>query len=107
MCLNGEQLGFIPTHVSRGGDSSGLAYRMDRGEKYECRISDLTGGGRKTLGVNIEIKEADEEADVAESATMSNMPPIANLEPAGGNYVWLWLVGALAAIVILLVVILR
>jgi hypothetical protein len=60
MLLNGEQLGFIPEHVSRGGDSSGLASRMDRGEKYECNISDLTGGGGKTLGVNIEITDADE-----------------------------------------------
>lgn len=60
MRLNGEQLGFVPAHVSRGRDSSGLAYRMDRGDKYECRISALTGGGRMSLGVNIEIADADD-----------------------------------------------
>ena len=49
--LNGEQLGFIPAHVSRGGDSSGLASRMDRGDKYECRVSGLTGGSDKNLGL--------------------------------------------------------
>ena len=49
MRLNGEQLGFVPAHVSRGGDSSGLAFRMDRGEKYQCRIGSLTGGGEKSL----------------------------------------------------------
>jgi len=57
MRLNGEQLGFIPTHVSRGGDSSGLAFRMDQGEKFQCRIKNLTGGGEKTRGVNIEISK--------------------------------------------------
>jgi hypothetical protein len=60
MRLNGEQLGFIPEHVSRGGDSSGLASRMDRGKKYRSRISDLTGGGGMTLGVNIEITDIDD-----------------------------------------------
>jgi len=57
MRLNGEQLGYIPSHVSRGGDSSGLADRMDRGDKYQCRISSLTGAGTDTLGVNIEITD--------------------------------------------------
>lgn len=60
MRLNGEQLGFIPAHVSRFGDSSGLAFRMDRGEKYQCRIKNITGGGsRETIGVNIEITEGE------------------------------------------------
>jgi hypothetical protein len=58
--LNGEQLGFVPAHVSRGDDPSGLALRMDRGDKYQCRIKDLTGGGEQNLGVNIEIAECDE-----------------------------------------------
>jgi HIRAN domain-containing protein len=60
MRLNGEQLGFIPEHVSRGGDPSGLAFRMDRGDKYGCRIKDLTGGGWHNLGVNIEVTEGEE-----------------------------------------------
>jgi hypothetical protein len=57
MRLNGEQLGFIPFDVSRADDPSGLAYAMDHGSKYECKIKDITGGGEKWLGVNIEITE--------------------------------------------------
>ena len=57
---NGQQLGFVPAHVSRSGDSSGLANRMDRGDQYECRIRSITGGGWRNLGVNIEITEATE-----------------------------------------------
>lgn len=62
--LNGQELGYIPAHVSRGGDSSGLAHGMDRGDKYQCRISALTGEGTGVLGVNIEIipMMADNEA---------------------------------------------
>jgi hypothetical protein len=52
--VTGEQLGFVPAHVSRFGDPSGLSSGMDRGDKYECRIKDLTGGGM-SLGINIEI----------------------------------------------------
>ena|ERR1035441_9177923 len=64
MRLNGEQLGFLSADVSRGGNSSGLAYRMDRGDMYQCRISSLTGGGRKNLGVNIEITEGEFDESV-------------------------------------------
>lgn len=66
MRLNGEQLGFIPSDVSRAGDPSGLAYRMDRGSKYECKIKDKTGGGEKWLGVNIEITETTEKESYEE-----------------------------------------
>jgi hypothetical protein len=45
MRVNGEQLGHVPAHVSRGGDPSGLADRMDGGQEYQCRISEITGGG--------------------------------------------------------------
>jgi single-stranded-DNA-specific exonuclease len=65
--LNGEQVGFIPAHVSRSGDSSGLAFRMDQGSEYRCRITNITGGGPgESLGVNIEITEGefDESAQV-------------------------------------------
>ena len=62
MRLNGEQVGFIPAHVSSGGDPSGLASQMDRGDEYGCRIKDLTGGGEGTnLGVNIEVMYGDDE----------------------------------------------
>lgn len=57
MRLNGQQLGYIPMHVSRGWDSSGMAVRMDRGVRYLCRISKITGGGDLNLGVNIEITD--------------------------------------------------
>jgi len=60
--LNGEQIGFIPAHVSRGGDSSGLASQMDRGGKYWCRIKDLTGGAGMSLGVNSEIIEGEKRS---------------------------------------------
>ena len=60
MRLNGEQLGFIPAGVSRAGDPMGLAYRMDHGRKYECKIAVKTGGGEKWRGVNIEITEITE-----------------------------------------------
>jgi hypothetical protein len=61
MRLNGEQLGYIPAHVSRGGDRSGLAYKMDKGDQFQCRIKDITGGYDGLYrGVNIEITEADD-----------------------------------------------
>ncbi len=62
MRLNGEQLGFLSEFVSRGDDPSGLAFRMDHGCKYQCRISALTGQGRESLGVNIEITDGDFES---------------------------------------------
>jgi len=56
MRSNGEQLGFIPAHVSRGGEPSGLAAEMDRGREYHAKISQITGGGPgENLGVNIEV----------------------------------------------------
>lgn len=66
MRLNGEQLGFIPAHVSRGGDSSGLASQMDEGVEYQCRIGSITGGGPgRSIGVNIEITEGRKFDDAA------------------------------------------
>ncbi len=54
--LNGEQLGYLPQHVTRGGDPSGLAHEMDRGDEYHCRVSSITGGGIGfNLGVNVEV----------------------------------------------------
>ena len=70
-------IGFIPTHVSRSGDSSGLAFRMDQGSEYGCRITNITGGGRgESLGVNIEITEGefDESAQVDESKSAPATP---------------------------------
>ncbi len=62
--LNGEQLGFIPSHVSRVGDASGLAVQIDRGSKFHCRISALTGGRGENLGVNIEVTYGEGSGDV-------------------------------------------
>jgi len=101
MRLNGEQLGFIPAHVSRGNDSSGLASRMDRGDRYDCRISDLTGGGTKTFGVNIEITEVGTEQP--RSDEVASVPPKTDAQPSGGNRAWLL---ALAVIVIAIVALL-
>jgi hypothetical protein len=97
MRLNGQQLGFVPAHVSRGGDSSGLASRMDRGEKYQCRIGSLTGGGEKSLGVNIEITEDEDFEPSPQTSAPSKIEPVA---PIHSNLGW-WLA---AAVVLLLVV---
>ncbi len=97
---NGEQLGFIPEHVSRCGDSSGLASRMDRGEKYECRISDLTGGGEWNLGVNIEITDA-EDSEAHETVVVTSAPD------AHRNFSWMLAIGTVLLIVALLVLALR
>jgi hypothetical protein len=97
MRLNGEQLGFIPAHVSRNGDPSGLAFHMDRGDKYQCRISALTGGHGNTLGVNVEITEGDEFHDALPTAT-TPAPLIA--VPVHSNFGCLFA----AAVVLLLVV---
>ena len=48
----GERIGFIPAHVARE-----LAYRIDEGENFECRVSQVTGGGDKIYGCNIQLEE--------------------------------------------------
>lgn len=100
MRLNGEQLGFIPEHVSRSGDSSGLASRMDRGEKYLCRISDLTGGGGKNFGVNIEITDA-EACEAPETAAAKDA------SPARTNLSWILVIGAFLLVAALIAFALR
>jgi hypothetical protein len=105
MRLNGEQLGFLPAHVSRGGDSSGLAFQMDRGSGYQCRISSLSGGGDRSLGVNIEITEG----------RFDSVSSIARNEPiaARSEAIWRdepivpigWLLFAGVGIILLIVVI--
>lgn len=47
---NGEQVGYITGYVA-----SDLARHIDKGGIVKCRISDLTGGGDKWRGANIEI----------------------------------------------------
>jgi hypothetical protein len=98
MRLNGEQLGFLPAHVSRGDDPSGLAFRMDRGDTYRCRISSLTGGGGRSLGVNIEITEG--ECDTLLPAPTIPAPP--GVAPLG----W-WLFAAVAVLLLVVAVIAR
>lgn len=57
--INGQQLGYLGQQITREGHSSGLAWNMDRGDRYLCRISSITGGGPgRSHGVNIEIREA-------------------------------------------------
>jgi hypothetical protein len=97
--LNGEELGFIPAHVSRGGDPSGLAFQMDRGGKYQCRIKDLTGGDEDNLGVNIEVAEGE---DVDSLPLPAKAPQPSSVEPDRINLGWLL---AAAALVLLVVVI--
>ncbi len=60
MRMNGQQLGHVPAHVSRGGNPNGLAARMDSSEQFWCRISDITGGGPyRSYGVNIEVSNVE------------------------------------------------
>jgi hypothetical protein len=106
MRLNGEQLGFIPAHVSRGFDPSGLASQIDRGDKYGCRIKDLTGGGEgMSLGVNIEVMYGgDEQSDVslafpAEHGRSRDVPP------PSGRLGWLFVLGAFIIVLVILAVI--
>jgi hypothetical protein len=107
MRLNGEQLGFLPAHVSRGGDSSGLAFQMDRGDEFQCRISDLTGGWGRKLGVNIEITEG-EDFETRGTSELSNVAPGApaqhDVVPVD-NHLMRWL--AAAALLVLVFIITR
>lgn len=99
MRLNGEQLGFIPAHVSRGDDASGLALRMDRGEHYKCRIKDLTGGNGHTLGVNIEVAEGEELNSVLST---EKRPGPLTPEPHHNNLGWLFAAAVLLLILALI-----
>ncbi|HEX4770474.1 MAG TPA: HIRAN domain-containing protein [Bryobacteraceae bacterium] len=93
MRLNGQQLGFIPQHVSRDGDPSGLAAGMDRGSVYACRIKDLTGGiGQKSRGVNIEVTQCD-GSSLHGSASQVSAPPRSALRSGSGC---LSVIGAIA-----------
>jgi hypothetical protein len=97
MRLNGQQLGFIPADVSRGGNSSGLAFQMDHGTEYQCRISSLTGGGDRSLGVNIEITEGrfDNVSSVPRNQPIATQSAV----PMG------WLLFAGVGVILLIVVI--
>jgi hypothetical protein len=98
--LNGEQLGFIPAHVSRSGNPSGLSFRMDQGQKYQCRIATLTGGGPgRKLGVNIEITNVD---DFDEALTKMRSPSESrNVVPATVG----WLLTAAVIFVFILILV--
>ncbi len=74
--MNGQQLGYVPAHVTRGGwEWSGLAADMDAGERYWARISDLTGGGPPwTHGVNIEISNREFADAIFYPPTVSRQP---------------------------------
>jgi hypothetical protein len=55
---NGWQLGYLPAHMTRDGDPSGLAHQIDAGVKFRCRIADITGGGPgMRYGVEIDITD--------------------------------------------------
>jgi hypothetical protein len=100
MRRNGQQLGYIPQHVSRGGDS-GLSRDMDRNGAYCCRISDITGGGDQPHGVNIEVRNAEFDAEIPKHEfkkrvviplrTDDIVPPIPER-----STVWLWVIFAVA-----------
>ena len=102
--MNGEQLGFIPAHVSRDDDPSGLAAQMDRGEKYGCRIKDVTGGGEgMSLGVNIEIMYGGDEQFPDISLTFPLGQQSRDVPPPSSRLGWL--IVFVALVIILAVVI--
>jgi hypothetical protein len=98
--LNGEQLGYIPAHVSRGGDPSGLAFQMDRGDSFQCRISNLTGGDGLNLGVNIEVTEYQESE---EGQSTPEEPTHLNNAPAHRHLKWIFVAVAVVLLVVVLI----
>jgi hypothetical protein len=98
---NGEQLGFIPSDVSRGGDPSGLAFQMDRGDRFQCRIKDLTGGDGYNLGVNIEIIEGEESDDAPSIRERSSA---LGGESASPDFRWLLAVAILLLLAVVWIV---
>jgi hypothetical protein len=107
MRLNGEQLGFVPADVSRAGDPTGLAFRMDRGDQYHCRVKELTGGNGRTRGVNIEITSgADFDALLSFQRTESALMPQLRSDAPANGYLWLVLTGA-GVVVLIIPLILR
>jgi hypothetical protein len=108
---NGEQLGYVPRDVARAGYPTGLSFRMDRGDTYQCRIKDLTGGNGWTRGVNIEIG-ADLNFDVVPltSQTRSMLTPQPEWreheESPRNSYLWLVLTG-IAVVLFIIVLILH
>jgi len=58
----GERIGFLPAHVARE-----LAHRMDNGENFKCIVAQITGGGDKTYGCNVELEEVGEIGKTAPS----------------------------------------
>lgn len=107
MRMNGQQLGYIPAHVTRNGDRSGFAHSIDDGETFDCYISEITGGGDKNFGVNIRITEvldntqtsmAQPEFPVAHLST--NQRPQSNLQgPADGLLAWIVIAAAIAMLI--------
>jgi hypothetical protein len=56
----GDQIGFLPAHMTRDGDPSGIAHKMDSGTTYRCRVIEVTGGGPdRHYAINIEITDGD------------------------------------------------
>jgi hypothetical protein len=110
MRLNGEQLGFVPADVSRGDHSSGLAFQMDHGVEYKCRISDITGGaGGRSFGVNIEITENQAfDGILSTELTVSTVkaPSLSNVAPVHKRLGWL-LFAALAVLLLIVALIMH
>jgi hypothetical protein len=100
MRLNGQQLGYIPQDVSRSG-GGGLADQMDRGTEYQCRISNITGGDERNLGVNSEITEGVGFDNVLpEEKTSASL----KVEPAHNNLGWFLVVAVVVLFVIIVIV---
>lgn len=102
MRSNGQQIGFIPAHVSRSGDSGGLSAQMDRGNRFQCRIKDLTGGwGGRSLGVNIEITEDLDFASPEIAPLRKEAPTYRVIRNRASHPSWLLWCAAVAVLIII------
>jgi len=105
---NGEHVGYVPAHVSRNGDRSGLAYQMDRGDQLLCRVKDVTGGFGKTIGINVEITDGDDFYDGEDILPAAHTRPTvaqdnwrANSQPTSSSHAWLVVIGIAALVFII------
>jgi len=54
LTISGEHIGYVGRVLAES-----LAESMDKGNKYECYVSELTGGNDKNYGLNIKIMKVD------------------------------------------------
>jgi hypothetical protein len=89
----GEQIGFLPAHMTRDGDPNGLARKIDSGTNYRCRVIEITGGGADLhYGINIEITDGDwaKREETAEPETSGGLWLLLLVVSVILAAIWLW-----------------